>query len=65
MSLILARLLIFLFFFSAAHVSLANIWIKNKEVDLGKIIQGKTISYAFQIKNNGSKPVTIKKVSPS
>ena len=59
------RLLLILVFVSFNHLCLAGIWIKSKEVDLGKIVQGKPITYVFVIKNNGTKPVTIKKVSPS
>ena len=61
--LVLRLVLIFLFVLSN-HVCLANIWVKNKDVDLGKIIQGRPINYTFVIRNDGSKPVKIIKVSP-
>ena len=65
MNRLMVRLLITLIFVLYSHLCFANIWIKSKEVDLGKILQGKPIEYTFVIKNTGTKPVKIKKVSPS
>ena len=65
MNRLMVRLLLTLMFVLCSHLCFASIWIKSKEVDLGKILQGKPIDYIFVIKNNGTKPVKIKKVSPS
>jgi len=59
------NLVILLFFLMlCSHVSLAEIDIKSREVDLGRIIQGTPISYIFLLKNPESKPLHIRKIAP-
>lgn len=44
--------------------SFAKVNISDREVDVGKIIQGNPINYIFVIKNMGDKPVNIMSIVP-
>jgi len=43
---------------------LGKIEVRNKEINLGNIVQGRSINYIFKVKNKGDYPVNIIKVTP-
>ena len=57
-------ILFFIFILCITSISFADIYIKSREIDLGKLIQGRPINYTFYLKNTSDKPLHIKKIVP-
>ncbi len=56
--------MILFFIVCITSISFAGIYIKSREIDLGKLIQGRPINYTFYLKNTSDKPLHIKKIVP-